>query len=122
MLSFSDQLNALKAGLTFFASLDGDDEALPLKARVTVNRGPCLAVNLNSSIDYFGNPVNTVAKLQQFVAGGEVGLTEDFITEGSISAYLQAKNFSFSGKKTGHIKGIGDVSYWTIRARLRDNA
>lgn len=119
MLSFSDPQNALRAALRFVSFLDGSDAGLPLRARVTVNRGPCLAVNLNSAIDYFGNPVNTAAKLQAFVAGGEIGLTRDFVEEPSVTAYLKEKKFSFSGRKTGHIKGIGDVDYWLLRARRR---
>lgn len=122
MLAFPEPRNALRAALQFVAELDGSDMSVPVKARVTVNRGPCLAVNMNSAIDYFGNPVNTVAKLQGFVAGGEIGITRDFIEEASVADYLRAKNFNFSAKKTCRIKGIGDVDYWVIRARRRDRS
>lgn len=120
MLSFPEPRNAIRAALRFVAELDGSDANAPVRARVTVNRGSCLAVNMNSAIDYFGNPVNTVAKLQGFVAGGEIGITRDFIEETSVADYLRAKNFSFNAKKTCQIKGIGDVDYWVIRARRQN--
>jgi class 3 adenylate cyclase len=47
-----------------------NDEAV--RVRVTLNAGRCLAVNLNSGIDYFGLAVNAAAKLQRYAGAGDV--------------------------------------------------
>ncbi len=43
-----------------------------IRLRVAIHCGDCLAVNLNSGIDYFGNTVNTAAKLQSLAGANEV--------------------------------------------------
>lgn len=68
MIAFSDTTNAMKACLAIQKLFDGKDKLCPVYLRVSLHKGSCLAVNLNSSIDYFGNTVNFAAKIQ-FAAG-----------------------------------------------------
>lgn len=46
----------------------------PLRLRIALQSGPVLAVNLNTGIDYFGNTVNLLAKLEATLESGEVGM------------------------------------------------
>jgi class 3 adenylate cyclase len=46
----------------------------PLKLRIALQSGPVLAVNLNTGIDYFGNTVNLLAKLEGALESGEIGM------------------------------------------------
>lgn len=46
----------------------------PLKLRVALQSGPVLAVNLNTGIDYFGNTVNLLAKIEGALESGEIGM------------------------------------------------
>ena len=119
LLSFGEPLAALKAAAEFTTVFDGSDSAVPVEARITINRGPCLAVNLNSSIDYFGQPVNVVAKLQQYAGPGDIAVTEPFITDTAVRRYLEGKQFNFENVKPADIKGVGAVRYWTIRLRKK---
>ena len=48
-----------------------------LRIRVSLHSGSCLAVNLNSGIDYFGNTVNLAAKLQSEASAGQIVFTDD---------------------------------------------
>ncbi|HPA71655.1 MAG TPA: DUF5939 domain-containing protein [Spirochaetota bacterium] len=119
LLSFGEPLSALKAAGEFTTLFDGTDREAPVETRITINRGPCLAVNLNSSIDYFGQPVNVVAKLQQYAGAGDIVVTGPFIEDPSVHAYLSSKKFNFDRSKKADVKGVGEVAYWTIRMKIR---
>lgn len=119
LLAFGEPLAALKAAGEFTSVFDGTDREAPVETRITINRGPCLAVNLNSSIDYFGQPVNVVAKLQQYTGPGDIVVTGPFIDDTSVNGYLASKKFNFDRPKTADVKGVGEVPYWTIRMRMK---
>ncbi len=119
LLSFEEPLSALKAAAEFTTLFDGTDTQAPVETRITINRGPCLAVNLNSSIDYFGQPVNVVAKLQQYAGPGDITVTEPFINDTGVRRYLETKRFNFDRDRQADIKGVGAVRYWTIRLRKK---
>ncbi len=78
MAAFSDPVDALKAAVEMQEYFNGKNPETRLRLRVTLNRGSCLAVNLNSAIDYFGNTVNLGAKIQSIAEAGQIGFTEDF--------------------------------------------
>jgi class 3 adenylate cyclase len=59
-----------------------------LRLRASVNTGPCIAVNLNSGIDYFGGTVNTAAKLQRCAEAGEVALSQNVVSAPGVSGAL----------------------------------
>ncbi|MBN2080022.1 MAG: adenylate/guanylate cyclase domain-containing protein [Spirochaetes bacterium] len=119
LLSFSDPLDTLRGAIEFMSLFDGRDPAAPIRTRASINRGPCLAVNLNSAIDYFGQPVNVAAKLQAYADAGEIAVAENFMREPSVSSYLAGKGFNFEREKTAYVRGAGSVTYWVIRPRFR---
>ena len=83
MAAFSDPLGALDAAAEIHRAFPGAErggpEAGPVRLRISIHRGPCIAVNLNSGIDYFGGTVNTAAKLQRCVEAGEVALSAELL-------------------------------------------
>jgi class 3 adenylate cyclase len=121
LLAFTDPLNALMASLDFIRKFDGTDREIPVEVRVTVNSGPCMAVNLNSAIDYFGSPVNTAAKLQKFAGAGDAAVTSTVVSDPGVRAYLEQKGFNLSRSKTADLPGIGDIEYWILRARKKNS-
>jgi class 3 adenylate cyclase len=80
MAAFADPVAALKAAADihrrFPGAVAGDPESPRVRLRVSINTGPCIAVNLNSGVDYFGGTVNTAAKLQQCAGAGEVAIRD----------------------------------------------
>jgi class 3 adenylate cyclase len=65
------------------------DPALWLK--VGIHKGPCIVVNLNDRLDYFGSTVNIAARLPTFSQGGELVFTEDIYEDPEAQEFL-AKN------------------------------
>ncbi|HEY5038249.1 MAG TPA: DUF5939 domain-containing protein, partial [bacterium] len=76
MATFTHPLDALKAAVEMQKYFNGKNPETRLRLRITMNTGSCLAVNLNSNIDYFGNTVNLGAKIQAVAGAGEIGFTE----------------------------------------------
>jgi len=121
MISFERSIDAVRAAAAFMSIFNDHHEHSPVKVRITLNRGPCLAVNLNSGIDYFGQPVNVVAKLQVYAGAGDIVMTDDFIREPLVTAYLKKKGFSMKNPRVGTVKGYGDLSYWKIKLKFPEN-
>jgi hypothetical protein len=117
MLSFPDPLQALRCSIKLISAFDGSDVEVPLCTRISINRGSCLAVNLDTLIDYFGQTVNVASKLQTFTDSGEISLTEEFTNEPSVSGYLREKNYTFKNINRAEIKGAGEVLFSKIRIK-----
>ncbi len=47
-----------------------------LRVKLGLHRGPCIAVNANNLLDYFGSTVNIAARVQNESVGGDVVLTD----------------------------------------------
>lgn len=115
LLSFNDPMDAMKASINFIRKLDNPSTEIPVSTRISINRGPCLAVNLNSSIDYFGQPVNITAKLQQYADAGEIVATNDFLSVDEVKHYLSARGFAFKRPMKAQVQGAGEVMYWKLK-------
>jgi class 3 adenylate cyclase len=78
MAAFSDPKNAIAAARDIHLRFPGPGGGAPtsVRLRISIHTGPCIAVNLNSGIDYFGGTVNTAAKLQRCAGAGEAVLSE----------------------------------------------
>lgn len=63
----------------------------PLSIKVGVHHGPCIVVNLNDRLDYFGSAVNIAARLPHFSAGGELILSGEIRNDPEVTEFL-AKN------------------------------
>ncbi|HVM33605.1 MAG TPA: DUF5939 domain-containing protein [bacterium] len=92
MAAFSHQLDALQAALELQRYFNGKNPDTRLRLRVTLNTGSCLAVNLNSNIDYFGNTVNLAAKIQAVAGAGEIAFTEATLNDPDVEKFLKAGN------------------------------
>jgi class 3 adenylate cyclase len=76
MATFTDGADALAAALRIqrdirgLAVPDGVDPARLVK--IGLHQGPCVAVNLNNRLDYFGTTVNTAARIEHECRGGQI--------------------------------------------------
>ena len=56
--------------------------------KVGLHKGPCIVVNLNDRLDYFGSTVNIAARLPDFSRGGELVFTEAVSDDPEVQAFL----------------------------------
>lgn len=88
MLAFTDSLQCLKTALELQRRFTGNPETGNVLLRISIHAGPCLAVNLNSGVDYFGNTVNFAAKLQQLAGAREIAMSSEFATDEQVQKQL----------------------------------
>lgn len=86
----------------------------PVRLRVAINTGACIAVRLNAKLDYFGNAVNLAARLQALVEAGQIVVAASTASTPAVAALVAARA---AERLTAALKGIaGEVTAyrWTI--------
>jgi class 3 adenylate cyclase len=74
MGAFNDPLDAVRCSREIHHTFPPTRTDLPVRLRISLNTGPCIAVKLNANIDYFGGTVNVAAKLQALAESWQVAL------------------------------------------------
>jgi class 3 adenylate cyclase len=91
MASFPSPLLALRAAKEMQEWFHPENKHTPVRIRISIHTGNCLAVNLNSNIDYFGNTVNYAAKMQNVTQSGEISISEAVFRDQDLREYLRKK-------------------------------
>jgi class 3 adenylate cyclase len=60
----------------------------PIRLRISLNTGPCIAVRLNANADFFGGTVNVAAKLQALAEGYQTAISDATYRAYGVAAYL----------------------------------
>jgi class 3 adenylate cyclase len=84
--------------------------------KVGLHKGPCIVVNLNDRLDYFGSTVNFTARLPGFSKGGELIFSDDFYNDPEIRDFI-AKNVSPNtlSQFSGDLKGFDEpMKLWKL--------
>jgi class 3 adenylate cyclase len=75
MASFADPLWAMRAAVRMGAEIAALGEG-DLLLKIGLHSGPCIAVELNERLDYFGRTVNIAARVQGLAGAGEIVCTD----------------------------------------------
>ena len=112
MAAFRSPVDAVKAAVALQRVFTGKGDC-PLRIRITLHTGPCLAVNLNTGIDYFGTTVNLAAKIQSEAEAGEVTWTPQVEEDPEVQAYLaehqlpsETLDFELAGKQSTTLRRV----------------
>lgn len=79
----------------------------PLVIKLGLHQGPCLAVNLNDRLDYFGTTVNLAARLQDKSQGGDVVVSEKLWRDPAVTHLLETLGVNVTSFATS-IKGFAE--------------
>lgn len=86
MAAFHRPEDALEAAVEIQKRFHGnEDMETPLSLRISLHRGICLAVRLQTNIDYFGDAVNYAAKMQSVAGSEQIVLSDQFYSQAGIS-------------------------------------
>ncbi|MEZ4224301.1 MAG: DUF5939 domain-containing protein [Polyangiaceae bacterium] len=88
MAAFVDPVSALRASYRIQQRLHARREDLKIRVRASLNTGPCIAVKLNTNIDYFGSTVNAAAKLQACAGAGQIAFPDHVARQPAVQAML----------------------------------
>ncbi len=91
MSSFHTAADALRAAVALHKRFGPDRMA---RLRAAVNVGPCIAVNLNSGIDYFGQTVNQASKIQPSAGSGQTAVTEAVLRADGVQSIIELENLN----------------------------
>ena len=75
MAAFNSPVDALRASAAIQRRFGPDREDTSIRLRMSLNTGPCIAVNLDNGIDYFGGVVNIASKLQGCAEAGQIAMS-----------------------------------------------
>jgi class 3 adenylate cyclase len=86
---FPEPLSAVRAALEAHRRLEESSRGLVLKAGI--HCGPCIAVNQNGRLDYFGSTLNLAARLLGFCEGGDLVLTREAANDPATAGWLSSQ-------------------------------
>ncbi len=115
MGAFNDPLDAVRAARAIHDAFPPGRGAEAIRLRVSLNTGPCIAVRLNASIDYFGNAVNVAAKLQAAAEAWQVAISEATLASPGVADYLRGEGATLEPVEVA-VKGVGTIAArrWTV--------
>src|SRR5215203_2536070 len=116
MATFRHPIDALRSVWNAQTEIAKRGEPM-LWLKVGLHKGPCIVVNLNDRLDYFGSTVNITARLPNFSQGGELIFSEDFYSDPEIQDFI-AGNIppSALSKISGELKGFDEpFTMWKLR-------
>jgi class 3 adenylate cyclase len=87
MATFRNPVAALRAVWNAQTKIAEYGEPM-LWLKVGIHKGPCIVVNLNERLDYFGSTVNVAARLPAFSQGGELIFTEEINNDPEVQKFL----------------------------------
>jgi class 3 adenylate cyclase len=110
MATFSTPDRALAAALRMREAMvrintERGNEDLLLK--IGIHEGPCLAVRLNNSQDYFGQTVNIAARVQGLASSRAIFVTEPVVEDPNAAKILQNQSLRPSMRRAA-LRGIAD--------------
>jgi class 3 adenylate cyclase len=88
MASFVSPLDAVRAAHQIHDAFHPARADTPIRLRISLNTGPCIAVRLNANADFFGGTVNVAAKLQALAEGHQIAMSDTTYHAPGVAAYL----------------------------------
>ncbi|HEY4057057.1 MAG TPA: adenylate/guanylate cyclase domain-containing protein [Kofleriaceae bacterium] len=91
MAAFGSPLDAVRAAQKIHLAFGPDRADTPIRLRVSLNTGPCIAVKLNANADYFGGTVNVAAKLQSLAEAYQIAMSETTYRSAGVAELMEAE-------------------------------
>lgn len=88
MATFVDPVDAVKASAKIHRTFHPTRADTPIRLRISLNTGPCIAVRLNANADFFGGTVNVAAKLQALAEGYQIAMSEATYRGPGVAEYI----------------------------------
>jgi class 3 adenylate cyclase len=90
----------------------------PLLLKAGIHTGPCIAVNQNGRLDYFGSTVNLAARLVSLSSGDDVVVSEAVVADPEVSDLLAGEGRVDSTRLEAALKGFDEERFelWRLSA------
>ncbi|APR84109.1 Adenylate cyclase [Minicystis rosea] len=94
MATFVNPADAVRASREIHDAFRPDRADTPIRLRISLNTGPCIAVHLNAGADFFGGTVNVAAKLQSLVEAYQIAMSEATYRSPGVAEYCAEQGAS----------------------------
>ncbi|MBS2032061.1 MAG: adenylate/guanylate cyclase domain-containing protein [Deltaproteobacteria bacterium] len=102
MATFTDPVKATAAAVEMHEALEKVPE---LQLKVGLHVGPCVAIDSNERLDYFGQTVNIAARVQALAEGREVVITDHVLKSPGVAEIMKAASLPLA-REEARLKGI----------------
>lgn len=92
MATFGDPLDAVRASEKIHDTYHPARTDTPIRLRISLHTGPCIAVKLNANADFFGSTVNITAKLQALAETCQIAMSDVMYDAPGVAAYLDERH------------------------------
>jgi len=110
MATFQSPDRALAAALRMreeMTRINAERQNEDLLLKIGIHEGPCLAVNLNNSQDYFGQTVNMAARVQGLASSRAIFVTKSVVDDPKAAKILQNSGLRPAEQRAA-LRGIAD--------------
>ncbi len=116
MASFAEPMPALEAATAMTREVRRvSRDGAQLQLKVGLHTGPCIAVELNERLDYFGQTVNVASRVQGVAGADEIAITEPVYTAPGAQEIIQAAALSAT-RERALLKGVeGETTVYRLR-------
>ncbi len=91
MATFVNPVDAVRAAQQIHQAFHPRRDDTPIRLRISLNTGPCIAVRLNSNADFFGGTVNIAAKLQALAESYQIAISERTYAAAGVADMIAAE-------------------------------
>src|SRR5258706_8728156 len=116
MATFVHPIDALRAARQIHDTFHPKREDTPIRLRISLNTGPCIAVRLNANADFFGGTVNIAAKLQAMAEGYQIAMSEATYRATGVAEHLASEKAELEDLRyeSKALREPVNVKRWTV--------
>ncbi len=116
MASFAEPTPALEAATAMTREVRRvSREGAQLQLKVGLHTGPCIAVELNERLDYFGQTVNVASRVQGVAGADEIAITEPVYSAPGAQDIIRAAALNAT-RERALLKGVeGETTIYRLR-------
>ncbi len=116
MATFVNPVDAVRASQQIHQTFHPQRTDTPIRLRISLNTGPCIAVRLNANADFFGGTVNIAAKLQAMAEGYQIAMSEATYRSAGVAEFLaeqsaELEDLTYESKA---LKDLVRVKRWNV--------
>jgi len=116
MGAFTNPLDAVMAAKEIHDCFPPGRTDSAARLRISLNTGPCIAVKLNTDLDYFGHTVNVAAKLQSLADAWQIAMSERVYAAPSVKEWLDSRAVQLEDLRyeSSALRAAVPVKRWTV--------
>jgi class 3 adenylate cyclase len=118
MATFTEPRAAVESLRRAQAALAQPCTKVPLALKCSIHQGPCLAINQNERLDYFGTTVNVCARLCSISTGSDIVVSRQVLEDPGVASLLAEPARRLAARAdAASLRGMGHTAFdfWRLQ-------